>query len=89
MNYENFFKKLTFSKIGLLVRKQKRRFKFFRPVIAEYSDFLNARPFNHYESPYPNIVEIHKHEKEIFVEDKEIKDIDFNIDRQFELISVC
>ena len=50
------------------------------------SDYEKAVPFNHYESPYPDIVDVHKKENELFNTDKEILDIDFNIRRQSELI---
>ena len=49
----------------------------------DYDDFLC--PFRGYESPYPNLVEIHENEEEIFDKSKEILEIDFNLDRQFEL----
>lgn len=80
--------KLKFSKIGVLMQKRLRRIKFFYPTTFTYTDYLYARPFNYYESPYPDIVEIHKKEKQIFTDDKEVLDIDFNIDRQFELIKM-
>ncbi len=69
-----------------MAQKQWRRFKFFRPVVLKPTDYLYAKPFNYYESPYPDIVEIHKNEKKIFAGSKKILDVDFNVDRQFELI---
>lgn len=66
--------------------KWMKKSKYYKPVILKDSDYENAVPFNHYESPYPNIVEIHEKEKELFDDDKEILDIDFNIKRQLELI---
>lgn len=48
-------------------------------------DFCNVHPFDHFESPYPNICEIHEREAEIFDADKTVLDIDFNIQRQLEL----
>lgn len=83
---KKFIKNLLFSKVGIWAQKQYRKFKFFKPVIVEQTDNLCARPFNYYESPYPDMIEIHKHEKEIFDRNKEVKDIDFNLDRQLELI---
>lgn len=56
------------------------------PIIKVATDYQNAKPFNHYESPYPDIVEIHEKEEELFSKEKEILDIDFNISGQFELI---
>lgn len=60
--------------------------RYYEPVILKDSDYEKAVPFNHYESPYPNIVEIH--EKDLFDDNKEILDIDFNIERQLELIEI-
>ncbi len=71
---------------GAWVEKRRAKDAFFEPVVAEKSDYWNVRPFNHYESPYPDIVEIHRQEKEIFDVNKEILGIDFNIDRQLELV---
>lgn len=50
------------------------------------SDYKKVSPFNHYESPYPNIVEIHKKQKELFDKNKEVLDIDFNVAGQLELL---
>lgn len=66
--------------------KLKYRYKYFRPIVLEKSDYINAKPFNFYTSPYPDIIEIHNNEKKIFDRNKEILDIDLNIDRQFELL---
>lgn len=65
-----------------------RHVKNYKPIILEETDYINAMPFNHYESPYPDIVEIHKREKELFDINTEIYDIDFNVSRQLELISL-
>lgn len=59
---------------------------YFLPLIKEQDDYKNVRPFNFYESPYPDIREIHKKEVKIFDSQKKIMDIDFNIQRQFELV---
>lgn len=56
------------------------------PNIFNKSDYSKVVPFNHYESPYPDILEIHKNEKEIFCKEKEILGINFNVNRQLELI---
>lgn len=56
------------------------------PVVSELSDYKKVSPFNHYESPYPNIVEIHKKQKELFDKNKEVLDIDFNVAGQLELL---
>lgn len=60
--------------------------KYFKPTVLEETDFCGARPFNYYESPYPDIVEVHIKEKELFDRNKKVLDIDFNVDRQLELI---
>lgn len=59
--------------------------KYLIPDVLEESDYWRVRPFNFYESPYPNIVDIHKREEEIFDIHKEVLEIDFNINRQCEL----
>lgn len=56
------------------------------PTVTHLSDYKKVSPFNHYESPYPNIVEIHKKEKELFDKNKEVLDIDFNTVGQLELL---
>lgn len=56
------------------------------PIINDASDFKNVVPFNHYESPYPDITKIHKKEGKLFEKNKEILDIDFNISGQLKLI---
>lgn len=62
------------------------RLRFYKPIIVEETDFEGAMPFNHYDSPYPDIATIHQKEKEIFDRNKVVLDIDFNVDRQLELI---
>ncbi len=57
----------------------------FFPLTTCDEDYKRVAPFNYYESPYPDIVEIHKNEKKIF-EYKKVEEIDFNLDRQFELM---
>lgn len=68
--------------VGLWLRRE----MFFEPAILEETDYCHAVPFNHYESPYPDIREIHQREKEVFDKEKEIPDIDFNVDGQMELL---
>ncbi len=72
--------------VGAWVEKRRTKDAFFKPVICEESDYGNVKPFNYYESPYPDIVEIHRQEKEIFDINKEILGIDLNADRQLELV---
>lgn len=74
------FKKLHNMKLWM------RRKAFFEPEILEETDYNHVVPFNHYESPYPDIKEIHQQEKELFTTEKEILDIDFNIAGQLELL---
>lgn len=68
--------------VGSWIEKQ----KYYTPSICEVTDYVNACPFNHYESPYPDLVAIHRHEAEIFDRNRDVLDIDFNIIRQFELL---
>lgn len=60
--------------------------EYYIPKICEATDYVNVHPFNLYESPYPDIIEIHKQEAEIFDISKEVSDINFNVTRQFELL---
>lgn len=59
---------------------------YYCPYKEDDSDYYMAKPFNHYESPYADIREIHKKEKEIFNYNKQVLDIDFNVNRQLELL---
>lgn len=59
---------------------------YFKPVIMNETDYSSVVPFNSYESPYPDIVEIHNNEKELFDRNKEVLDVDFNLDRQLALL---
>lgn len=61
---------------------------YFSPFIKEYDDYKNIHPFNHYESPYPDIREIHEKEDRIFDPEKEVLDINFNVSRQLELLEL-
>lgn len=77
-------KDLNFDKV-VCVGEWIKRQKFFTPVTFEKSDYAEAKPFNYFESPYPDLVEIHQHEKEIFDLKKEVLGIDFHVERQLEL----
>lgn len=68
--------------VGLWLRRK----MFFEPAILEETDYSHAVPFNHYESPYPDLREIHQKEKEVFDKEKEILDIDLNVDGQMQLL---
>ncbi len=48
--------------------------------------YQNCVPFNHYESAYPDLKYVFSHTKQIFKEDAEIKDIDFNEIEQITLL---
>lgn len=63
-----------------------RERKYFKPVVKDKNDYKYAVPFNNYESPYPDIIEIHEKESYLFDKDKEVLDIDFNVDRQLALL---
>lgn len=82
---ERQLKQYNFKKVFLCSEWLRERM-YFKPVVMEESDYRNAVPFNHYESPYPDIVEIHKNEKNLFDRNKEVLDINFNIDRQLTII---
>ncbi len=68
---------------GVLAYSRKRNYV---PEVLEMTDFKEAVPFNAYDSPYPDIVKVHKKERELFDRSKECLDIDFNISRQLELL---
>lgn len=61
------------------------RMRFTIPFVKERDDYNAVVPFNHYESPYPDIREIHDKEEEIFNKNRKVPDIDFNVIRQLEL----
>ena len=48
-------------------------------------DFCNVRPFNWYESPYQDLKLIHQNEDEYFKK-KEVLGIDFNFEKQLQLL---
>lgn len=62
------------------------RKRHFMPEILEMTDFKSAVPFNAYDSPYPDIIEVHRKERELFNRKRECLDIDFNVDRQLKLL---
>lgn len=64
------------------------RMKYYIPHVFVKSDYSNVRPFNFYESPYPDIEEIHSKEAEIFNRNREVLGINFNISRQLELLAI-
>lgn len=59
---------------------------YYKPKILQEMDYCKAKPFNHYESPYSDITKIHENEHILFDREKEVLDIDFNLERQMELI---
>ena len=59
---------------------------YMLPIRYEDSDFCNARPFNWYESPYPDIEKIHRDEQRIFDNKKTVLEIELNDERQIELL---
>lgn len=67
------------------IKEAMGKINFLVPDIYQEDDYKYAMPFNHYEAPYPNIIDIHRKEEEIYSE-HEIADIDFNDKRQLELI---
>lgn len=63
-----------------------RKKEYYMPEIWQKSDYCRARPFNHYESPYSDIIKIHKNENMLFDVNKKVLDIDFNLNEQLELL---
>lgn len=63
-----------------------RRREYFAPIVLNRTDYNAVMPFNHYESPYPDIVEIHKNEIQLFDRHREVLDVDFNVEEQLNLI---
>ena len=68
------------------VHKLAEKCKYFIPKKFSREDYQYVVPFNHYESPYPDIESIHQKE-EILFSNKDIKDISFNEKRQLELLN--
>ena len=62
------------------------RLKNFIPVFNEKVNYKYLVPFENYESPYPDILEICQKEMELFDREKKILDIDLNLGKQLELI---
>ena len=58
----------------------------FIPPKKELSDYCHVSPFNSYDSPYPDMKEIHDREAVIFDHNRPVLDINFNIKRQLELL---
>ncbi len=83
---EEQLKQNHFEKV-FCVSEWLRKRRYFSPIVTEESDYQGAVPFNHYDSPYPDLTEIHGKEEEIFDVKKDILDIDFNLDAQIELIN--
>lgn len=77
-------KDLNFSRV-IAVGELVHGLRYFIPEVVKETDYREVRPFNHYESPYPDIAEIHKHEETLFSENKAIQEIDFNVTRQLAL----
>lgn len=67
------------------VSKWIRKNKYFNPSCLELSDYI---PFNHYESPYPDIIKVHNFEEKLFDKNKKVLDINFNMHRQIELFKM-
>lgn len=82
---ENQLKELHFENV-CCVGRWLRWMNYFMPATLNKTDYSRAVPFNHYESPYPNLTEIHKKEKELFDRNRTVLDIDFNVDRQLEIL---
>lgn len=57
----------------------------FFPLTENEGDYKSVAPFNRYDSPYPDITEIHDNENRMFG-DKKVEGIDFNLNRQMELL---
>lgn len=59
---------------------------YFLPKRYETEDYNKVFPFNHYESPYPDMEEIHKKEETLFSHVGCIKEISLNEERHLELL---
>lgn len=84
-------RQMNFTKIfcvGEWLQEWVQKQKYNRPAVFEETDFENACPFNHYESPYADILDIHRHDEELFDPNQEVKEIDFNVLRQLELARI-
>lgn len=59
---------------------------YYFPIITDEHDYILARPFNFYESPFYDISEIRKKEEDVFDYSKKALEINFNLNRQIELL---
>lgn len=64
-----------------------KKCRYLIPECGTKENFNELRPFNYYDSPYPDYSEICQNEKEIF-DKKVIHDINFNKTRQLELLKL-
>lgn len=62
------------------------RCTYLLPHRYEPGDFNNVFPFNHYESPYPDMEEVHRKEEVLFQSQECIKEISMNEKRHLELL---
>ena len=61
---EEQLKQNHFEKV-FCVSEWLRKCRYFNPIVTEKSDYQRAVPFNRYDSPYPDLAEIHEKEEEI------------------------
>lgn len=65
-----------------------RRLYNFIPKRMNCIDYKWVKPFNFYESPYPDLINIHNREEFIFQRNKTVADIDFNWNDQIKLLHI-
>ena len=62
------------------------KMNYYIPGRIEQKDCRSVRPFNFYESPFPDTVRIHAKEEKLFRLDNAISGIDFQLDKQIEYL---
>ncbi|MCH5186345.1 MAG: class I SAM-dependent methyltransferase, partial [Oscillospiraceae bacterium] len=65
----------------------KRTYSVCEPPVDEQGDFIRVHPFNHYESPYADLTYVRNNTDRIYDLRKVVRDIDFNEEKQFELLN--
>lgn len=56
------------------------------PKKVKEGDYQCAKPFNHYDSPYADLEKLHREEDRIFLDDKDVKCINLNVEYQLDLL---
>lgn len=64
------------------------KMKYYVPGRSTQNDYRSARPFNYYESPFPDVLQIRAQKENLFQMEDVISGIDFQYDKQLEYLEV-